>query len=214
MAGGDGVDCLPGGERFVGPEGLVPAAAEDPGAGVGGGGESLDALEHIGEGACTGEIDGEHLLLAGGEEVDMGVVEAGHDEGAVEVDDRRVRGFCGEDLAVGACGGDDAVADGKGGNVGGGGGGVGCLEVCAGEDPAAGVDGVGACGAGRGGETDGNGRGAEGDGQEDDRAEEHERSVSGAVGAGALVKEVRGVEDGEEQAAEGDLAAGGVVPLG
>ncbi len=50
------------------------------------GGVGADAGEHVGEGGGVVEVDGE-LLLAGGGDVGVGVVEAGHGEGAVEVDD-------------------------------------------------------------------------------------------------------------------------------
>ncbi len=53
---------------------------------VGVGGVGADALLHLGEGGRAVEVDGE-LLLAGVGDVGVGVVEAGHGEGAVEVDD-------------------------------------------------------------------------------------------------------------------------------
>ncbi len=87
VAGGDRVDVLAGGEFGAGPEGVVPAAAltsQDAGlrlCGVG-----ADALLHLGEGFDSVEVDGELLLACVGD-VGVGVVEAGHCEGAVEVDD-------------------------------------------------------------------------------------------------------------------------------
>ena len=86
VAGGDLVDVLAGGEFGAGPEGVVPAAALEPGLGFGLGGVDANALLHLGQGFDSVEVDGE-LLLAGCGHVGVSVVEAGHREGAVEVDD-------------------------------------------------------------------------------------------------------------------------------
>ncbi len=59
MAGCDGVEVGAGGERgvfVVGPEGVIPAAAEDPGAGLGCGDVGADALLHLGEGVDADEV--------------------------------------------------------------------------------------------------------------------------------------------------------------
>ena len=113
---------------------MVPATAGDPcvfrqGCGVG-----LDFGLHGGQGGDVVEIDGE-VLLAGEGDVGVGVVEAGHDEGAVEVD------LCGggaviEDLGVGADVLDTAVQDSEGGDA------LGLvgLKTFAGEDVAVVVD--------------------------------------------------------------------------
>ncbi len=85
MAGGDGVDVGAGGELLVGPVGVVPASAGNPCSGRESGGEGADAGLHLGEGGDVVEVDGE-LVAAGVGHVGVGVVEAGHDEGAVEVD--------------------------------------------------------------------------------------------------------------------------------
>jgi len=90
MAAGDGVDVGAGGQRFRRPFGVVPAGADDPLSGFGGGDVGLDAGEHVGEGDGSVQVDGE-FLLAGGGDVGVGVVEAGHDEGSVEVGDLSVR---------------------------------------------------------------------------------------------------------------------------
>ena len=57
-----------------------------------GGGVGADAVLHLGEGGDVVEVDGE-LVAAGVGHVGVGVVEAGHGEGAVEVDDLGGRGL-------------------------------------------------------------------------------------------------------------------------
>ena len=61
------------------------------------------------------EVDGE-FLAAGFADVGVGVVEAGHREGAVEVDDLGLGAFEFEDFGVGAGGEDFSVGDGEGGD--------------------------------------------------------------------------------------------------
>ena len=68
--------------------------------------------------------------------------------------------------------------------------------------------------AGRAGGDCGTWCGGKDGGAEEEWVREHVRSGSGGFKEGLLVEEVGGVEDGEEEAAEGELAAGGVVPLG
>ncbi len=114
----------------------------DPGAGLGGGDVGADALLHLGERVDADEVDGE-LLAAGLADVGVGVVEAGHGEGALEVDDLRLRALEFEDVGVGARGEDFSVGDGEGGDSGRGGGGVVLAEVGSGEDVAVEEDGVG-----------------------------------------------------------------------
>lgn len=141
VAGGDGIDVLAGGEFGSGPEGVVPAAALEPGAGLGFGGVGADALLHLGKGSDSIEVDGE-LLAAGGGHVGVGIVEAGHCEGVVQVDDAGLRGLQFEDLGIGAGGEDLSFGDGQGLDFCGGGGGVVGAEVGAGEDVAMEVNGV------------------------------------------------------------------------
>jgi len=77
------------------------------------------------------------VLLAGVGDVGVGVVEAGHDEGAVEVD--LCSGFAvGDDLIVGASGDNAAVEDSEGGDVFG----MRSVQVFAGEDVAVVIDDV------------------------------------------------------------------------
>ena len=139
VAGGDLVEVLAGGEALLsipsrGPFGVVPACSYDPCTGLCGGDVAGDAGLHVREGGGAVQVYGE-LLLAGGGDVGMGVVEAGHDEGAVEVDDRSLRGA--ELVGFGTDGEDAAVGDGEGGDDLG----IGVAEMGAGEDLAVGVDG-------------------------------------------------------------------------
>src|SRR3984885_15173557 len=150
---------IPVGVLFVGPDGVVPASALEPGAGFCGVGVGFDALLHLGEGFCVVEVDGE-FLLAGGGDVGVGDVEAGHGEGAVQVDDLCLGSLCFEHVGVGACGQDFAVGDGEGGYLCRGEGGVVGAEVSAGKDVAVDIDGVGrrclvGLGVGQGCEQDG-----------------------------------------------------------
>ena len=109
VGAGDGVEVLTRGQSFRRPLGVVPTAAEDPcvrvveGFSVGG-----DAGLHFGERGDAVEVGGE-ALQAGVGDVGVGVVEAGHGEGAVEVDLVCLGGGAPEDFGVGA-GEDDAVA--------------------------------------------------------------------------------------------------------
>ena len=137
------------GSLVVGPEGVVPSSALDPCAGFGGGDVDADALLHLGEGVDADEVDGE-LLAAGFADVGVGVVEAGHGEGAVEVDDLGLGAFEFQEVGVGAGGEDFSVGDGDGGDLGGGCGGVVWAEVGAGEDVAVEEDGVGCLRLGEG----------------------------------------------------------------
>jgi len=141
VAGCDLVDVLAGGEFGSGPEGVVPAAAFEPDAGPGFGGVGADALLHLGEGFDSVEVDGELLLSSGGH-VGVGVVEAGHREGAVEVDDAGLWGFQLEDLGVSSGGENFSVGDGEGLNFCGGGGWVVGTEMGSGEDISVEIDGV------------------------------------------------------------------------
>ncbi len=102
------------------------------------------------------EVDGE-LLAAGFADVGVGVVEAGHGEGSVEVDDLGLRAFEFEDFGVGAGGDDFSFGDGEGCDFGWGGGGVVCAEVGAGEYVAVDEDGVRGLGVDRRREDEGEG---------------------------------------------------------
>ena len=81
MIAGDFVEILARGQRFVGPESVVPVAAGEPVAGGRGVGGRLDFREHVGEGFDAGEVDVE-LGAACAAQVRVRVVEAGEDEGA------------------------------------------------------------------------------------------------------------------------------------
>ena len=96
---------------------MVPAGADEPDTSGLGGGVGLDAVEHGGEGGNAVEVDSE-LLLAGGGDVRVGVVEAGHDEGTGEIDDLRVGALELEDVLVRADGDDGGIGDGEGGDAG------------------------------------------------------------------------------------------------
>src|ERR1700722_1729972 len=84
MIAGDAVEILARGQRLVGPERVIPATAGEPVASRALLRFSLDALEHFVEGLGAGEVNVE-LGLACAAEMDVGVVEAGHDESAVEI---------------------------------------------------------------------------------------------------------------------------------
>src|SRR5215469_10379257 len=116
MTGADGVDVLAGGEGFGGPLGVVPACSFEPCSCGLPGGVVADALLHLGEGLGAVEINGE-LLLAGSCDVGVGVNEAGHYEGAVEIDDFCLRGLELEEVCVGACCDDLSACDGHGGDA-------------------------------------------------------------------------------------------------
>ena len=140
-----------GGELLVGPHGVVPASALEPWPGGERWRRSRGCALHLGEGWDVVEVDGE-LVAAGVGDVGVGVVETGHGEGAVEVDDFCLWGFEFQDVGVGSGGQDFSVGCGDGGDVGRGGAGVRLAEVGAGEDVAVDVDGVGELGQGdRGG---------------------------------------------------------------
>ncbi len=116
VTGGDLVEVLAGGQGARRPPGVVPAGAEDPLAGGSSGGVGADAGLHVGEGGGAVEVDGE-LLLASGGHVGVGIVEAGHDEGAVQVDGLWAVTAVGKDLGVGAGEGDEAIVDAEGGDA-------------------------------------------------------------------------------------------------
>src|ERR1700751_4180088 len=81
----DRVELLLGGEFFVGPEGVVPAAAGDPIAFFVGGYGTGYALLQFFRGGDTVQADCEHV--GGGiAQMDVGVVEAGHYEFVAELD--------------------------------------------------------------------------------------------------------------------------------
>ncbi len=90
MIAGYFVVVLASRKRFGRPFGVIPAAALNPLAGLGGGDIFGDAILHIGERGGVVEVDRE-FLLAGFGHVGVGVIEAGHDEGSGEIDDLGVR---------------------------------------------------------------------------------------------------------------------------
>ena len=197
---------------------MVPAGPEDPLAGFRDKHIGADALLHVGERGYVVEVDGE-LLLAGGGHVGVGIVEAGHDEGTVKVDDLGVRAAQFEDVGVGADGDEGGVGDGEGLDAGGREGRVVRAEVRAGENGAVEVESVGG-GVWRG-VLGGGGRGGHQAGYEEFGAhglsvmERTGWSYSSELSSRELTSEGLGkVEDGEQDAAEGEFAAGGVVPLG
>src|SRR5579862_2074154 len=86
MAGGDFINVPAAGQRFDGPEIFVPAATENPVAGSGRLHLGADALAKFVERFHAGEID-VHAVEAAIFQMCVGVVEAGHNEMAAEIDD-------------------------------------------------------------------------------------------------------------------------------
>ena len=78
---GDLVQILPGGQRLVGPQRVVPVAAGEPVAGRRGVGEGLDFGQHVGERFHAGQVDIE-LGAPGPAEMGVRVIEAGKDKRA------------------------------------------------------------------------------------------------------------------------------------
>ena len=113
MAAGYGIEIGAGGQRGAGPQGVVPAAAGEPGAGRGSLRGCADAGLGVSERAGAGEVDRE-ADVAGLAEVNVGIVEAGHHEGAMEVDDLRGRAAeAGEEIGFGTGVEDIAVENGE-----------------------------------------------------------------------------------------------------
>src|SRR5437870_451067 len=80
------IDILARGKALFGPESVIPAGASDPFTGFclrDGGGE---ALLHFGDGRRAVEANRERILSSAAE-MDVRVVEAGHDEVAAQIDD-------------------------------------------------------------------------------------------------------------------------------
>ena len=99
------------------------------------------------------------MLLAGGGDVSMSIIESGHRESVVKVDELCSGRFQGKDCCVSSDGEDGAVFDGECGDTGGGGAAVGVLavsvlEMRSGQDVAMKVDGVGGLGNQRNGEDE------------------------------------------------------------
>ena len=90
--GGDRVEILTRGKFFHGPEGVVPAIDDDPFTGLVVLQASADALLKFGERFCAFRIYVE-LDVGGTGEVQVSVVETGHDELAVEIEDAGVGTF-------------------------------------------------------------------------------------------------------------------------
>ena len=146
----DRVEVLAGGQGLRGPQRVVPAAAKDPLAPLtrfGGGDVGADTGLHLREGTRADEIH-RQPLLAGAGHVGVRVVEAGHGEGALEVDDVRLLSFESQHRRVCAYRDDTAACDGQRGDTAGDGIGVTHAQAGAGEDVAVEEDRVG-CGAGR-----------------------------------------------------------------
>ncbi len=213
MVSGNGVEILACGEGPGGPFGLVPTAADDPCAGREGRCVGTNLGEHRGERGYVVEIDGK-ALLAGKGDVGVRVVEAGHGEGAVEVDAGGVGVFEREDLLIGAGGDDRAGSDGDSGYAGGSCGRVAGFEARAGEDVAVEEDGVRRLcrGAANADESDGE------EAARDAATKVWMHAMSVSSGPGSMLcrcggGEAAGVEQEQEDAAEGKLTSGGVVGL-
>ncbi|MCU1225823.1 MAG: hypothetical protein JWQ42_3916 [Edaphobacter sp.] len=202
VASGDGVQIGAGGKLLAGPEGVVPTAAFEPCSGLCRGGVGADAILHLGEGFGADQVDRE-VQQSGVAHVGVGIVDAGHGEVAAQVDDFGLGTFQLQQIDVGAYGCDLALGDGDCGYF------CWCFrgivgaKVGSGEDVAMDVDGFGGIILG----------------VEEQAAEEEKRadgkgfhgvSVSSAV---IFCGDLNGVQEDEEDAAEGGLAAGGVVPL-
>ena len=127
---------------MVRPKGLVPAAAHDPLARASVGHVAADTVLHFGERARTDQVDRE-LLLARLGHVGVRVVEAGHGEGASEVDDHRVRACQRQDVGILAYVCDRSPTDGKGRDATGRWIGVVLLQFNASEDIAVNKNGIG-----------------------------------------------------------------------
>ena len=88
MISGDRIEVLAGGQCFIRPPGLVPARPQKPGAILCFECGMLDACFHLSQRSDTVQINGK-FLPACGAKVRMGIVEAGHDECALEIDELR-----------------------------------------------------------------------------------------------------------------------------
>ena len=106
------VQELARGQLAGAPAVVVPAVAEDPLAGRGGGGLVADGLQHVLQprqvGVDAGQAEGEAL------EVEVGVHQARQHAGALEGEALRRSGRGGQDLVVGAGGGDAPASDPQG----------------------------------------------------------------------------------------------------
>ena len=74
------------------PDGVVPAAATNPGSGRSVGGTRAHARQHLLEGARAAQVALQGERARGGQ-MQVGVVEAGHDERPVQIEDLRPRTF-------------------------------------------------------------------------------------------------------------------------
>ena len=88
MVAGDRVDVLPRGQSLARPQGVVPAATDDPVSRRRGLRVFGDALLHLGQRFHADQIDLQ-ILQAAGRQMQVRVVEAGHHEVAAR--DRRLR---------------------------------------------------------------------------------------------------------------------------
>src|SRR5260370_4218757 len=108
-----GVELAAIGKIFVGPEGVVPAAADDPFAGFNFGEPRANALLNFFDGPRAFEIDLQ-LRLAPARQVHVGVIEAGHNESPGQINDLRPGFFERLDFGVGPDRKDCLGADGHG----------------------------------------------------------------------------------------------------
>ncbi len=99
-------------QNLLGPQRVVPSAALQPLAGRRSFGGVLNAVKHLLQRFAAREIDRE-LKAAGIAEMRVRIVEAGHHERVVQIDETRLRPFGLEQILIGAGGGDDSVAHGN-----------------------------------------------------------------------------------------------------
>src|SRR5208282_6747327 len=113
MSLGNFIEIPARGRDFYWPQSFVPAGADDPLTGLGFFDSFREALAQFVERFHAGDVDA-HLRGTGIVEMQVGVVESGHDEVSAEIDDLRLRAFEPEDVDGLADGLDAVSANGNG----------------------------------------------------------------------------------------------------
>src|SRR6202022_3321296 len=101
MPGGNAVEVDARWQCLVGPESVVPSAALQPFSFRRLPRRSVNAIEHFVERVCTEKVHVQ-LHLATFAEVCVGIIEAGHGECSVEIDDARLRAAQSNNGCIGA----------------------------------------------------------------------------------------------------------------
>src|SRR5580704_7914781 len=113
MTIGNFIEIPARGRDFNRPESFIPAGADDPLTGLGVFDSFREALAQFVERLHAGHVDA-HLGAAAIVEMQVRVVESGHDEVSVEIDDLRLRAFESENVDTFADGLDAVAANGNG----------------------------------------------------------------------------------------------------